>query len=206
MSLFIYTAGNESTLKTVRLKGLFPANGIVFSRCGESNSNSIMATKTSTCEISSLVMFFIFIYALEQTNASVFPRRRLEDIPNETYQQNEFDTLTFMDRLKRQIWAGWTPKEVRAPEEIVSSDYSDFLEQLLERNEDRIEWQPPTICGIRPEDENMIRRGRIVAGIKTTHRWPWQVQLYNVSSGESGCGGTLINEEYVVTAAHCIKG
>ncbi|CAF4807052.1 unnamed protein product, partial [Rotaria socialis] len=43
--------------------------------------------------------------------------------------------------------------------------------------------------------------GRIVGGHEATaHSWPWQVLL------EVGgtCGGTLINAEYVLTAAHCI--
>ncbi|CAF3673225.1 unnamed protein product [Rotaria socialis] len=44
--------------------------------------------------------------------------------------------------------------------------------------------------------------GRIVGGHEATaHSWPWQVLF------EAGgtCGGTLINAEYVLTAAHCIN-
>lgn len=56
------------------------------------------------------------------------------------------------------------------------------------------------------------RRGgstRIVGGDEATaHAWPWQASLR--SSGWMGsshiCGATIINEEWLVTAAHCVDG
>lgn len=127
-----------------------------------------------------------------------------EEIPNYTYQARDFGTLSLADRLKRQIWAGWFPMEVMAPNDIsASTDYSLVLDLLEEDGPGRT-WHPPSLCGERPDDQNSIRRSRIVAGINAASRWPWQVQLYNVSSGKSACGGTLISEEYVVTAAHCL--
>ncbi|XP_042283134.1 chymotrypsin B-like [Thunnus maccoyii] len=37
------------------------------------------------------------------------------------------------------------------------------------------------------------------------HSWPWQVSLQK-SSGSHYCGGSLINQNWVVTAAHCPVG
>ncbi len=37
--------------------------------------------------------------------------------------------------------------------------------------------------------------------------WPWQVRLYRTGSDEKGiCGGSLIAPQWVLTAAHCLKG
>ncbi|XP_004690244.2 PREDICTED: chymotrypsinogen B-like [Condylura cristata] len=52
---------------------------------------------------------------------------------------------------------------------------------------------PPVVGGIQ----------RIVNGKLTIPgSWPWQVSLQD-SSGSHFCGGSLINESWVVTAAHC---
>lgn len=46
-----------------------------------------------------------------------------------------------------------------------------------------------------------IYRPQVIGGGDTTiEQWPWQVQ---VRAGGSFCAGTLIDEEWVVTAAHC---
>ncbi|XP_064627124.1 chymotrypsinogen A-like [Lineus longissimus] len=46
---------------------------------------------------------------------------------------------------------------------------------------------------------------RIVGGKEANpNSWPWQVALYY--NGQQVCGGSLIDEEWVVTAAHCFAG
>ena len=51
---------------------------------------------------------------------------------------------------------------------------------------------------------------RIVGGEDTTIRdYPWQVSLqisFDGSSWSHTCGGSIIDEKWVITAAHCVEG
>ena len=54
---------------------------------------------------------------------------------------------------------------------------------------------------------------RIVGGQKSnSSEWPWQVALRKIMDlgGEpiilSSCGGSLINENWILTAGHCVHG
>lgn len=46
---------------------------------------------------------------------------------------------------------------------------------------------------------------RVVGGdTATPHQFPWQVSLQR--SGKHLCGGSILNDKWVLTAAHCISG
>ncbi|KAK7896694.1 hypothetical protein WMY93_022019 [Mugilogobius chulae] len=48
---------------------------------------------------------------------------------------------------------------------------------------------------------------RVVGGVDANpHSWPWQISLQYNNAGEwrHTCGGTLISDQWVLTAAHCI--
>ncbi|KAK1789754.1 hypothetical protein P4O66_015658 [Electrophorus voltai] len=58
-------------------------------------------------------------------------------------------------------------------------------------------------CGISAVPPVITGYARIVNGEEAVpHSWPWQVSLQD-STGFHFCGGSLISEYWVVTAAHC---
>ena len=47
-----------------------------------------------------------------------------------------------------------------------------------------------------------VAQGRIVNGVEAKpNTWPWLVVM--LESGDLRCGGTIISEQYILTAAHC---
>merc|ERR1712179_729736 len=47
--------------------------------------------------------------------------------------------------------------------------------------------------------------GRIIGGEEApAHEFPWQISLRNL--GSHICGGSIINKNQVITAAHCVEG
>ncbi|XP_011309599.1 uncharacterized protein [Fopius arisanus] len=54
-------------------------------------------------------------------------------------------------------------------------------------------------CGIRTQTTSQARI--VGGGSSTAGSWPWQVALYK--EGDYQCGGALINDKWVLSAAHC---
>ncbi|KAM3626091.1 uncharacterized protein V6R79_022369 [Siganus canaliculatus] len=66
-----------------------------------------------------------------------------------------------------------------------------------------VEVEPPGGCGNPTISPVITGYSRIVNGEEAVpHSWPWQVSLQDYT-GFHFCGGSLINENWVVTAAHC---
>lgn len=53
-------------------------------------------------------------------------------------------------------------------------------------------------CGVAPLNTRVVGGGNATAG-----SWPWQVSMHNIGQRHF-CGGTLISDQWVLTAAHCI--
>lgn len=66
-----------------------------------------------------------------------------------------------------------------------------------------------TECGRPSVEPNLELADRIVAGQEAVpHSWPWQasVQLKNFWPAAHFCGGALLRNDLVITAAHCVQG
>ena len=71
------------------------------------------------------------------------------------------------------------------------------------------EERPPSPCGVNKYDNSPAAAGRVVGGENADiNMYPWIVQLITVSKWGSvyfSCGGSLIGDQWVLTAAHCIS-
>ncbi|CAG0879116.1 unnamed protein product [Darwinula stevensoni] len=73
------------------------------------------------------------------------------------------------------------------------------------RCEEDGEWTRPTpfcnpVCGTK-ESQIQLSAGGNPSEIG---EWPWQAAIYDIKKGDVVCGGALIREEWVLTAAHCV--
>ncbi|XP_071539174.1 uncharacterized protein [Panulirus ornatus] len=63
--------------------------------------------------------------------------------------------------------------------------------------------QPSSGCGINPKKSLF---NRIVGGKPADPKdWPWMAALLLKSGSKQYCGGTLITDRHILTAAHCLK-
>lgn len=59
------------------------------------------------------------------------------------------------------------------------------------------------VCFFFTECGKKIRDARIIGGTNSKeHEFPWLVALY-YSEGIFFCGGSLVTDQYVLTAGHC---
>jgi trypsin len=71
-------------------------------------------------------------------------------------------------------------------------------------------WYPGGECGVSQYSdagEMELPPGKIVGGQEARpYEFPWQVSVQRKSSGSHFCGGSIINDRWIVCAAHCMDG
>ncbi|XP_043089715.1 trypsin-3-like [Puntigrus tetrazona] len=56
------------------------------------------------------------------------------------------------------------------------------------------------VCGQAPLNTKIVGGQAAVQG-----SWPWQASLHRITTGSHFCGGSLINKDWVLSAAHCFQ-
>lgn len=96
----------------------------------------------------------------------------------------------------------WT-ESVRQPKLLLS--YSNVLKDALSITSSR---EIRCDCGVRNEGERHLAVGEnVTTEYAGNHAWPWMASIVNVSVTDDPvayCGASLINTQYIMTAAHCI--
>lgn len=62
-----------------------------------------------------------------------------------------------------------------------------------------------SICGTRGNEFPSDNYGKYIISGENARpgAWPWHVQIFHY--GEHICGGSIISEQWILTAAHCLQ-
>jgi len=79
-----------------------------------------------------------------------------------------------------------------------------FVFSILSQSVFAIDY-PKDVCGLRPLINTNDPPNRVVGGVQSKPGdWPWKISM--LLNGRHVCGGSLINDEWIITAAHCVAG
>lgn len=120
---------------------------------------------------------------------------------NDMFGVDQYDDTEMSSNDGDEVTIPLTSSVPQAPQLSLSSR-ARLLPAQLTANDIPTNFQ----CGVRGPQEMDATRGRIVGGITAKTRWPWMVQLLRKDDNELICGATLLSDQHVITAAHCIRG
>jgi len=79
-----------------------------------------------------------------------------------------------------------------------------FVLSILSQSVFAIDY-PKDTCGLRPLVNSNDSPHRVVGGVVSVPGdWPWKISM--LLNGRHVCGGSLINDQWIITAAHCVTG
>ncbi|NP_001121086.1 coagulation factor X precursor [Ornithorhynchus anatinus] len=102
-----------------------------------------------------------------------------------------------------KLTVGRRKRSRELPEEQ-DGDNAHVAEDVLEATENPFEAEPPdqNTTLAEPGENALVR----IVGGRECHdgECPWQALLVNDENGQGFCGGTILNEYYILSAAHCM--
>ncbi|XP_053679338.1 transmembrane protease serine 9-like [Anopheles nili] len=113
------------------------------------------------------------------------------------------DTQQYAAFVKLRYYRGWIGSVLNGTWQWSKS------EKLIQREDNNASERPdpvehPTDCGKRKVNKMAL----IVNGVRSVAgEWPWHAAIFGVSkrSREYLCGGTLVSQRYILTAASCVS-
>ncbi|CAG4958045.1 unnamed protein product [Parnassius apollo] len=120
-------------------------------------------------------------------------------------------TTTLPTTTKKSVTTTKKPKPTKkaTTTTVTPSTTTELYDEITTESytEQIVNYNDKNLCGVRP----LVKSGRIVGGKNASFgEWPWQVLIRESSwlglFTKNKCGGVLITNRFVTTAAHCQPG
>jgi len=141
-----------------------------------------------------LVSFFSTVLALPE-GLRLRPEEHWR--PAQAIDINNYEPMPrlFRNHKATEVDSTWKEEMVRINSVAAKMHSTNGLSYNRSQNQ-----QPKIECG----REGPSRHDKIYGGVEASpNQWPWMTAIF--INGHSFCGGSIISERFILTAAHCIK-